>query len=78
MSEAITIDAIIDFWFSDYVRQYWFNSTPKFDRIYLLAREGRRVNWTASPLGCLALVLLFDQIPLHMYRGQKQSFATEE
>ena len=27
--------------------------------------------------GCLALVILFDQFPLNMYRGEARSFATE-
>ena len=85
MKKYETIDSIIDFWFSDDMAKQWFNSTPEldlkiksnFEEIYQSAVNGELDHWQTSPLGCLALILLFDQFPLNMYRGKEQSFATE-
>lgn len=77
---------IIDFWFSDEVRKLWFNSTPQFDAslrerflaLWQQASRGELDHWQQSAEGCLALVIILDQFPLNMFRGQAQSFATEE
>ena len=77
---------IIDFWFSDQVRKLWFNSTPEFDEQlrerYLAtweqASRGELDDWKQSAEGCLALVIVLDQFPLNMFRGEPRSFATEE
>lgn len=76
---------IIDFWFSDEVHERWFNSTEAFD-LQLTQRfeatleqagRGELDHWMQTAEGCLALVILLDQFPLNMYRGQARSFATE-
>lgn len=77
--------ALIDFWFSEEVQQYWFNSTAEFDRQLLdnyaelwgQAEAGELVDWQQTATGSLALVILLDQFPLNMFRGQAKSFATE-
>lgn len=82
---AISSKDIVDFWFSAAVRPLWFNSTPAFDRqlrdryesLWQQAAEGKLEHWAKSAEGVLALVILLDQIPLNIYRGQAQSFATE-
>jgi uncharacterized protein (DUF924 family) len=84
-SENITVDQLLDFWFSERVSKLWFNATPEFDQelrdrfmpIYQLACEGRLDHWTSSANGALALVIIFDQLPLNMFRGKPKSFATE-
>jgi len=76
---------ILDFWFSDEVRKLWFNSTPEFDELlrerfeglWTRASRGELDGWLQSAAGCLALVLVLDQFPLNMFRGQAQSFASE-
>lgn len=76
---------IIDFWFSEDSRKLWFNSTPEFDRLlserYLdtweQARRGQLDHWMQSAEGCLALVIVLDQLPLNMFRNSAQSYATE-
>ncbi len=76
---------IIGFWFSDAVRPLWFNSTPEFDKqlskrfesLWQQAAQGKLSSWTEDAEGALALVILLDQIPLNIYRGKAQSFATE-
>lgn len=85
MNRLIDSDDILAFWFSEPVAKLWFNSTPEFDddikyrfeSVYLDAKQGKYDNWMDTAQGCLALVLLFDQFPLNMYRGKKDCFATE-
>jgi uncharacterized protein (DUF924 family) len=76
---------ILDFWFSDEVRKLWFKSTPEFDALlrerfealWTRASSGELDDWLQSAAGCLALVLVLDQFPLNMFRGQAQSFVSE-
>lgn len=76
---------LIDFWFSDEVRKLWFKSTAKFDQqlfdryneTWQLAQQGERDHWCDTALGSLAMVILLDQFPLNMFRGQAMSFSTE-
>ena len=77
---------IIDFWFNEGNKSLWFNSNPVFDaelkeefeETYRAGCDGELSDWEQQPEGLLALVILFDQFPLNMYRGEEQSFATEE
>jgi uncharacterized protein (DUF924 family) len=63
----------------------WFNSTIEFDRevrerfeaIYQAGKRGELVEWERDVDGALALIILFDQFPHHMYRQQPESFVME-
>ena len=88
MDEAVTDispESIIGFWFDDTDRRLWFRSTPDFDglirarfsEIWQAARDGRLAHWEGSPGGALALVIVLDQFPLHIFRNEPESFATE-
>lgn len=76
---------LIDFWFSEEVSQYWFNSTKEFDRqlrddyaeLWQQAADGALIEWQESASGSLALVILLDQFPLNMFRGEAKCFSTE-
>ena len=77
--------ALVDFWFSETASQYWFKSTEAFDQqlrddyaeLWQQAKDGQLDSWKAQPMGCLALVILLDQLPLNMFRGTAKSFSTE-
>jgi uncharacterized protein (DUF924 family) len=77
--------AVIDFWFSDKVKPLWFRSTSAFDdalrerflATWQAAAAGELGAWVQSPEGALALVIVLDQFPLNMFRGQPESFSTE-
>jgi len=85
MSAAHSATEIIEFWFSERVRNLWFNSTPAFDNeirerfevLYQQAKAGGLDAWRRDADGALALCILLDQFPLNMYRGQPAAFATE-
>lgn len=83
---------ILDFWFgkpdeADYgkPRKVWFIKNPEFDqevrsrflKDYQQAATGELDDWKTSPHGCLALIILLDQFPRNMFRGQPQAFATD-
>ena len=76
---------ILAFWFAAAVRPYWFAATAQFDQTlrerfascYRAAATGALADWEQSGDGALALVIVLDQFPLNMFRGQPASFATE-
>lgn len=65
-------------------RAVWFIKNPKFDQKiqtrfradYEQAAAGKLDHWKKTSQGCLALILLFDQFPRNMFRGDPQTFAT--
>jgi uncharacterized protein (DUF924 family) len=86
------VQEILEFWFGkpdepEYGknRKVWFTKNPKFDQevrsrflsVYQQAAAGQLDGWKTSPLGCLALIILLDQFPRNMFRGQPQAFATD-
>jgi uncharacterized protein (DUF924 family) len=76
---------VLGFWFSNTARPNWFVKTAAFDdevRTHLLepyraAAEGRLEDWRDDPRGCLALVILLDQVPRNIHRDTAQAFATD-
>lgn len=68
-------------------RDVWFSlgGGPEFDEAcrqhclqhYERAVAGNYAAWRESPHGSLALIILFDQIPRNVFRGQAKSFATD-
>jgi len=80
-----TANSILDFWFDREVEKLWFNSNRDFDKkiqslyedTYQAGVDGLLKDWEESPKGVLALIILFDQFPLNMYRGNKKSFDAE-
>ena len=85
-TETIASSAdVVAFWFAPDVRPLWFAATPAFDdalgarflTTHRAAAAGRLTDWAATPAGALALVIVLDQFPLNLFRGQPESFATE-
>ncbi|MBE9136872.1 DUF924 domain-containing protein [Nodosilinea sp. LEGE 07088] len=66
-------------------RQVWFKKDPAFDdtirRLFLAdvdrAAAGELAAWHQHPRSCLALVLLLDQLPRNLFRGEARSFASD-
>lgn len=64
----------------------WFRATPeiddevrrRFEARHRDAAAGKLDAWAEHPRGAIALVLLLDQFPRHMFRGQARMFATDE
>lgn len=86
MPARITPQHIPDFWYSKEMQGRWFSSTPalddeirdKFEALWRKAAAGELDEWKETPEGCLALVIVLDQLPLNMFRGKAESFKTEQ
>ncbi len=85
-------EEILSFWFGqsnlpDYgkPRKFWFEKKPEFDERlrheflsdYEKATIGDLNSWLELPQTCLALILLLDQFPRNVFRGNPQAFATD-
>lgn len=76
---------ILDFWFSEPMRSKWFAFTlqldaaikVQFERVWDAAMRGDLDDWQNNAGGCLALVIILDQLPLNMFRGAAKSFTSE-
>ena len=66
-------------------RKLWFGKSMANDQAVIdqfadtlvAAAAGRLDNWADTPRGRLALLIVFDQFPHHIHRGQPQAFATD-
>ncbi len=85
MTVSESPQSIVEFWFSDKVRPLWFQSTAefddevrrRFDPLWQQAAAGKLDSWAGTSQGALALVIILDQLPLNMYRGDPLCFSTE-
>lgn len=86
--DAVTADwaaALLDFWFNQVGEEGWYSHDPALDqhcidRFALLWSEKRMLppeSFLDRADDALAAVLLFDQLPRNMFRGQAQAFATD-
>jgi uncharacterized protein (DUF924 family) len=75
---------VLQFWFDEHPRD-WFVKNPAFDAeiqrrfhaLYLEAAAGDLDGWLDGPRECLARVILLDQFPRNMFRGERRAFATD-
>lgn len=79
---------IIAFWFEDdrtVTRMKWFKRDDAFDadiraRFGTLteqAQAGALDHWAGTPDGALALLIVLDQFPRNLYRGDPRAFASD-
>ena len=85
-------EEVLDFWFGregeegyGEFREVWFTKNPEFDReirdrfeaIYEEAAVGRLESWKDETRSCLALIVVLDQFPRNMYRGDARMYAAD-
>jgi uncharacterized protein (DUF924 family) len=76
---------VLDFWLGELTPEDWFRGGEELDaRIrdrwlptWEQANAGAFREWTVSPPGTLALVVLLDQFPRNMFRGSATAFASD-
>ena len=83
---------VLDFWFGregdpEYgqFRDEWFRKDPAFDAtvtarfsdFYSEAAAGNLDGWRDAAEGCLALVIVLDQFPRNMFRGDGRTHAAD-
>ncbi|KAI0395520.1 DUF924-domain-containing protein [Xylariaceae sp. FL0594] len=79
------ITRLLSFWFDHSEGLVkWFKPSPEVDaecRVWTApveaARAGSLQDWTQTPDGTLALLLLLDQLPRNVYRGTPAAYASD-
>jgi len=79
------IDEILQYWFEDIDHSQWFVKDPDFDReleqrfggLLTQARNNQLDEWSNTPRGCLALIVLLDQFSRNVYRSTPLSFEAD-
>ena len=72
------------FWFDEHAKD-WFVKNAAFDAeirrrflsLHEAASAGRLAHWADDGRCCLALVIVLDQFPRNMFRGEARAFATD-
>jgi uncharacterized protein (DUF924 family) len=75
---------VVSFW-QEAGADRWFNRDAAFDAeirgrffdTYEAAAAGKLAGWEQSPEDALALLILLDQFPRNMFRGDARAFATD-
>lgn len=83
---AVTAKAagVLEFWQNAGVGM-WFHGTPAFDRefrdrflrLHEQAASGVLAEWSDTPIGAFALILLLDQFPRNAFRGTARAYLTD-
>ena len=76
---------VLSFWLDEIGEDGWYNPTEELDQTirdrfqdeWERARNGTNGLWLTYPSGTLAYVILLDQFPRNMFRGQGMAFATD-
>lgn len=84
MSELTTASQVVSFW-HEAGPQAWFKKEDAFDATirerflptYEAAADGKLSSWESHAEGALALLILLDQFPRNMFRGQARMFETD-
>lgn len=84
MSSIATSDEVLAFW-RHAGPEKWFSKDEAFDQdcrdrfmaTYEAAARGDLNEWELTPEGALAVILLLDQFPRNMFRGQRETYKTD-
>lgn len=78
-------DDILSFWLDEVGPEGWYSGGEELDQTirdrfgadYQKACDGALSLWLTYPTGTLAYIILTDQFPRNMFRGEAKSFATD-
>ena len=84
MQRLATPDEVISFW-REAGPEKWFSKDETFDQAcrgrflptYEAAARGDLNEWELTPEGALAVILLLDQFPRNMFRGQRETYKAD-
>jgi uncharacterized protein (DUF924 family) len=84
MQRLATSDEVISFW-REAGPEKWFAKDEAFDQAcrdrflptYEAAARRDLNEWELTPDGALAVILLLDQFPRNMFRGQRETYKTD-
>ena len=78
-------ESVIDFWLHEVGEDGWYEAVDEVDAeirarflsAWEAAERGEREFWLNGPRGALAYMILTDQFPRNMFRGDPRSLATD-
>ncbi len=84
MTPALQSNDVLAFWRAAGPRR-WFAKDAGFDAeirsnfepLHYAVSRGEHMDWTQTPEGTLALLILLDQFPRNLFRGSAHAFATD-
>ena len=80
-----TQDDVLSFWLDEVGVEGWYKEDEaldatireRFEGLWRQARASRLREWEETPRGTLALLILLDQFPRNMFRGEGKAFSTD-
>lgn len=80
-----TVEEILTFWLDEVGPQGWYAVDDALDQAirdkfldaWQTAQTGGLSQWLTYPRGALAYIILMDQFPRNMFRGQAKAFASD-
>ena len=86
MSMQVTPEDVLAFWLDDVGQAGWYNSTDALDAeirdrflsTWDVGAAGGLSEWLKNAEGALAYIILLDQFPRNMFRGQGEAFLTDK
>lgn len=81
----ITPEEVLEFWLDEVGEKGWYavddaldqTIRDRFEDAWHDARDGKFDLWLIHPAGMLAYIILMDQFPRNMFRGDARAFATD-
>ncbi len=81
-----TVDEVISFWVDEIGPEKWYavddaldaQIRERFQPLWEKARDGRLLRWASCARGSLAYIIVTDQFPRNMFRGDRRAFATDD
>lgn len=78
-------EALLAFWFAPAHKEKWFARDEAFDAelrrrfgaLHEAAARGELEAWKKTPRGCLALIILLDQLTRNFQRGSPRSYVND-
>jgi len=83
---SVTADKVLDFWFNETDRQNWFERSDEFDQVIRdrfgdaveTARADGFTDWHDTARGCLAVIILIDQLSRNIYRDSPLAWSADD
>lgn len=81
-----TYEEVLAFWLEEAGPAKWYAGGDSFDAdirdrfmaLWEQARDGKLDHWISHPRKALALIIVLDQFPRNMFRGDRRAFATDQ
>lgn len=85
LQSTITPDDVLSYWLDELSPKDWYSSSPALDQqirdrflpAWKNAQDGAYSLWLTYASGALAYIILNDQMPRNMFRGEGDSFASD-